>query len=116
MVSRRTLVRMLHGQRPFADLPIEVFLVVVELAVPLRWVTFISVCDFATTYRTSSCPGGALIHRDGIRVAYCDARVMLLDGSLRTLRTGVDTVVFSYGRGLPRWLFLLKDIRSCMVV
>lgn len=116
MLSHKLLSRLLYNAYPFNRFPNELLWKVLAYASNLSYITFINACGFATTYRTCASRREVVIPPHSLRVLYCDRRVLLCCGTLRTLRPWQTTVVFLYGKRCPGWVYMMKDRGSCMIV
>ena len=119
MIGRFQLIKILIHNNLFQSLPCELFSRIIELSLPYKWLTIFNVSPYSISYRSSLFQTSrSVIPRDSIHVRYyaCADSIELSCGTWRKLKSAHTAVVFAYGNKVPKWVWLLRERESCLVI
>ena len=119
MISRFKLIEILLHSSLFQMLPSELISHIISLSTPYKWLTIFNVSPYVISYRSSvNQKMRSIIPRDGVQVRYyrCSDSIQLCCGTWRQLRSEQTALVFAYGNKVPKWVWLLRNKDTCLVV
>ena len=118
MIEEKILIDTLLDCSCFVLLPREIFLKIMNKVIKSVWVTILNVSPYTALYKHSSNQRHfSIIPADGLCVRRRRSDdIFESAGAKRVLKSCQTTIVLAYGTKLPKWLFLLKDKRKCLVL